>query len=97
MKKLEYNNLKVYFHSGIVSHIYTHLCESFNDFYGILTGNYKLISENKANDTNDNVEIRTLNIYVDNVIFVNDKNYLKEDLAGLLEKIGNKYSTVIGK
>jgi hypothetical protein len=96
MNKLNYNTLKVYFNSGIISHIYTHLLEAFTDFHGVLTGTYKVVTENKANDAESSLEIKTLNIYIDNVIFVNEKNYLKDDLPDLLDKIGKKYSTVVG-
>jgi hypothetical protein len=97
MKSLDYNSTKVYLNSGIISHIYTQLCESFNDFHGIFTGRYKITTEKKANDINSSLEIKTLNILIDNVIFINDRNYLKEDLPSLLEKISNKYSQVLGK
>jgi hypothetical protein len=96
MKKLKYNTLKVYFNSGIISHIYTHLLDAFNDFYGVLTGCYKLTIENKANDLDSSYEIRTLNIYVENVIFVNEKHYLKDDLPDLLERVAKKHSAVLG-
>jgi hypothetical protein len=91
---LEYNELKLSFTSGVISHINSQLCGSFSDFYGFLIGRYKLIKNTNTNDSNANYQQNILSLTVDNVIFIFDKIYLKDKLDKLLDKM-KKY-TLIG-
>jgi hypothetical protein len=86
------NKIKLYINSGIISHIYTHVCDSFADFYGILLGHYKITSEIKANDVNSSYELKILSINIDKVIFIYDNYYIKENLDQLIEKVKYKYT-----
>lgn len=92
---LDYNEIKLSLTSGIIAHINTQLCASFADFYGFLIGRYKLIKNMKSIDSNSNFQENTLTLTIDSVIFIYDKNYLKDKLDKLLEKIEKKY-TIIG-
>jgi hypothetical protein len=91
----DYNLIKLSINSGIVSQIYSQLCASFTDFYGFLLGRYKIIKNVESIDSNSNFEQNILSLVVDNVIFIYDKNYLKDKLEKLLEKIYRKY-TIVG-
>jgi hypothetical protein len=88
----KFNKIKLYINSGIISHIYTHICDSFADFYGILLGHYKITKEIQANDINSSLEIKTLNINIDKVIFIYDNYYIKDNLDQLIEKVKYKYT-----
>lgn len=93
------NSYKLYFNSCIITQIYSQLSGSTTDFYGIILGKTKTISDVKASDLSSKVEQKSLTIIVEDVIFIYDKNYLKEKLDKLLEKVIKKYSkdSIIGK
>jgi hypothetical protein len=97
----KYDSLKLYFNSGVIAHIYSQICYSYSDFYGLLLGKSKFVKNTKVVDSHSNLEQVILNILIDNVIFIYDKNYLfKEDkLEKLFDKINKKYptSSIIGK
>jgi hypothetical protein len=90
-----YDEIKLHVSSGVISHINTQLCASFTDFYGFLIGRYKLIKNTESNDLNSDFHQNVLTLVVENVIFIYDKNYIKDKLEKLLEKITKK-STIIG-
>src|SRR5690242_2375736 len=77
---IQFNQLKLSINSGIISHINTQILSSFTDFYGFLLGRYKLTRNTKSIDSNSNYEQQVLSLNVENVIFIFDKNYLKDKL-----------------
>jgi hypothetical protein len=91
----EYNQVRLYITSGVISHINTQLCASFTDFFGLLIGNYKVLQNMKSSDNHSHVQQNVLSLIVDNVIFIYDRSYLKDKLEKLLDKI-TKNSVIIG-
>ena len=96
--EVQYDKLKLYINSGIISHIFTQICESFSDFYGILLGKRQITNDIVINDVYSSHKIKNLYINIDNVIFIHDKFYIKENLDGLIGKIKSKYEdrSIIG-
>jgi hypothetical protein len=87
----DYSQIKLSFHSGIISHIYSQLCSSLSDFTGLLLGSYKICTDMKSSDAHSNLEHNVLLMNVDNVIFIYEKNYGKK-IEKLIGKIYENYS-----
>jgi hypothetical protein len=91
----QYSKMTVYMAPSVISQIYTQLCSSFTDFFGFFIGRTKFTKYLNKNDNHANLENKELNILIESVIFVYQKNYIQEKLEKLLEKITKK-STIIG-
>lgn len=88
----KYDNIKILFNAGVISHINSQILSSFTDFYGFLLGRIKITKNTKSNDSQSNFQQNTLNMIVENVIFIYDKNYLKDKLDKLIDKVTKKYT-----
>lgn len=89
---IKYNNLEVYFNSGVINQIYSSLISNFSDFYGLILGRYKVVNETKINDQESESNLIKLSLIVENVIFIFDKNYAYTKLDRLIEKLKIRYA-----
>jgi hypothetical protein len=93
MEKNHTNNLKIVLNPGIITNIYSHPCCSVNDFFGVLLGKNKVLTNTKVNDQHSNIEQNTNYYFIDKIVFLYKKSYLKQEkFFYLLEKIQKTYS-----
>ena len=86
------NDITLNVNSGVLTQIYTQLFSSMSDFYGVLIGSVKDITNKRAMDNDSNFERITHIINICFVIFIHDKRYLESDkLKAVIEKIQKKY------
>ena len=90
-----FNQIKISISSTIISQIYSQLCFSTSDIFGFLLGEYKLLKTTESKDADTNYQQNILHIIINNSIFIYDKNYLREKLEKIIDKINQKY-TIIG-
>jgi hypothetical protein len=87
-KKNEYNskNIKIFFTQGVIPNIFTQLLNSFEDSYGIILGKYKKLKIEKSVDSNSNLQENQINIIINKIIFIFDKNYLSKNQINIIIK-----------
>ena len=73
------SNIKIFFTQGIIPNIFSQLLNSFEDSYGIFLGKYKKLKIEKSLDANSNVQENQINIIINKVIFIFDKNYFSQN------------------
>ena len=80
--------LKLQLNPGVLSNIYSHPSCSVSDFFGFMIGKTKILTNTKVNDQHSSIEQNTTYYIIDKLIFIYNKNNLKEDnFFNLLEKI----------
>jgi len=91
----KFNQIKISISSTIISQIYSQLCFSTSDIFGFLLGEYKQLKTTESKDSEINYQQNILHIIINNSIFIYDKNYLREKLEKIIDKINQKY-TIVG-
>lgn len=86
---IEYDksNIKIFFTQGVIPNIFSQLLNSFEDSYGIILGKYKELKIEKSIDANSNLQENQINIIINKVIFIFDKNYFSQNE---IKKVINK-------
>ena len=87
-----FDEIKIMINSPLITQINSQIISSFSDFNGIFLGRTKIIKKIKTIDVDDSIQTKTLNILIENIIFIYDEKYTYEKIEDLIKKIEDSYS-----
>jgi len=87
-----FDEIKIMINSPLITQINTQIISSFSDFNGIFLGRIKIIKKIQAMDSESSFQTKTLNILIENIIFIYDEKYTYEKIEDLIKKIEVSYS-----
>ena len=87
-----FDEIKIMINSPLITQINSQIISSFSDFNGIFLGRTKIIKKIKTIDVEDSIQTKTLNILIENIIFIYDEKYTYEKIEDLIKKIEDSYS-----